>query len=66
MENFKNLNESVNEGRGSSNIENADENFNDEENYEKKQFDNNFMILDDKPKNQNKNQNKFSKIVINR
>ena len=32
MENFKNLNESVNEGRGSNNIENADENFNDEEN----------------------------------
>ncbi len=55
MENFKNLNESVNEGRGSNNIENADENFNDEENDEKKQFDNNFMILDDKPKNHNKN-----------
>ncbi len=54
MENFKNLNESVNEGRGSNNIENADENFNDEENDEKKQFDNNFMILDDKPKNHNK------------
>ena len=54
MENFKNLNESVNEGRGSTNIENADENFNDEENDEKKQFDNNFMILDDKPKNHNK------------
>ena len=65
MENFKNLNESINEGR-CSNIENADENFKDEENDEKKQFDNNFMILDDKPKNQNINLNKFSKIVINR